>query len=242
MRAVVLAAGTGSRLGEMTKVRTKGMVPVAGKRLIDHLFDFFDMDFFDEVIVVGGFCYQDLRDHIKTRGLAKVRVIENPDFLKGNIFTLLTALKQFSDDSFLITNVDHIYPRAMFEKMKLSMKGITAMTDFDRQLCDDDMKVKLTADRHVGRISKALADFDCGYIGMTYVDRSVEKLYRDAALRTVEKVGEKAVVENILQLLAEEGKNPPAICDLSGFGWFEVDTPEDHARAEAGLPVHPLFR
>ena len=141
MRAVVLAAGTGSRLGEMTKVRTKGMVPVAGKRLIDHLFDFFDMDFFDEVIVVGGFCYQDLRDHIKTRGLAKVRVIENPDFLKGNIFTLLTALKQFSDDSFLITNVDHIYPRAMFEKMKLSMKGITAMTDFDRQLCDDDMKV-----------------------------------------------------------------------------------------------------
>jgi dTDP-glucose pyrophosphorylase len=31
MKAIVLAAGTGSRLGEITKVRTKGMVPVNGK-------------------------------------------------------------------------------------------------------------------------------------------------------------------------------------------------------------------
>ena len=242
MRAIVLAAGTGSRLGEMTRVRTKGMVPVGGKRLIDHLFDFFDMDFFDEVIVVGGFCYQDLRDHIQARGLSKVRVIENPDYLKGNIFTLLTALKQFNGDSFLITNVDHIYPRAMFEKMKPSMKGITGMVDFDRPLGDDDMKVKLTPDRHISRISKALSEFDCGYIGMTYVDKTADALYRAAAQRTVEKTGEKAVVENILQLLAEEGNPAPSICDLSGLGWFEVDTPEDHAKAEAGMPEHPLFR
>jgi NDP-sugar pyrophosphorylase family protein len=41
MRAVVLAAGTGSRLGEITKARTKGMVPVRGKRLIDYLLEYF---------------------------------------------------------------------------------------------------------------------------------------------------------------------------------------------------------
>jgi len=69
MKAVVLAAGTGSRLKEITKARTKGMVPVKGKKLIDYLFDFFEMDFFDEVIVVGGFCYEDLRDHITERGV-----------------------------------------------------------------------------------------------------------------------------------------------------------------------------
>ena len=61
-------------------------------------------------------------------------MLENKEYLKGNIFTLIRALNEFSDDSFLITNVDHIYPRKMFLKMKESFKGVTAMCDFDRTL------------------------------------------------------------------------------------------------------------
>jgi choline kinase len=242
MRAIVLAAGTGSRLGEITKARTKGMVPVKGKRLIDYLFDFFEIDFFDEIIVVGGFYYEDLKEHISAMNYKNVRVIENKDFLKGNIFTLLTALREFKDDSFLITNVDHIYPAVMFKKMKESMSGITAMCDFDRKLGPDDMKVKL-ADSHaiVEKISKQLDVFDCGYIGMTYVDRSEEKFYRESVEKAIESVGEKAVVENILQLIAAHRGDAPKICDLSGFGWYEVDTEEDLLIAEKGLENDPHF-
>jgi len=243
MRAVVLAAGTGSRLGEITKARTKGMVPVRGKRLIDYLLDFFEHDFFDEIIVVGGFCYEDLREHINSHDYKKVRVIENKEYLKGNIYTLITALREFSGDSFLITNVDHIYPRVMFQKMKQSMGRITAMCDFDRSLGDDDMKVKLAADRvKVESISKQLKDFDCGYIGMTYVDVSMESLYRETINEVIERYGEKAVVENILQVLSEKDRGVPVICDLSGFGWYEVDTEEDLMRAEKGLENDLNFR
>ncbi|HOR94581.1 MAG TPA: NTP transferase domain-containing protein, partial [Spirochaetota bacterium] len=64
MRAIVLAAGTGSRLGEMTKNKTKGMVRVNGKPLIDYLFEFFELDFFDEIIVVGGFAFDELNSHL----------------------------------------------------------------------------------------------------------------------------------------------------------------------------------
>ncbi len=236
MRAVILAAGTGSRLGEITKARTKGMVPVAGKKLIDHLFSFLELDFFDEIIVVGGFCFEDLRDHIKGQNIPHVRVIQNRDYLKGNIFTLLTGLDEFSNDSFLITNVDHIYPPAMFRKMKESFSGITAMCDFDRDLSHDDMKVRLSGDgKHIEMISKELREFNCGYIGMTYVDVSKEAVYREAAAETVKNIGEKAVVENILQLLAEDKRRAPVICDLSGFGWFEVDDENDLRKAEKGL-------
>jgi len=235
MKAIVLAAGTGSRLGEITKTRTKGMVPVKGKRLIDYLLDFFERDFFDEIIVVGGFYYEDLKDHISALNYKNVRVIENKDFLKGNIFTLLTALKEFKDDSFLITNVDHIYPRVMFKKMKESMSGITAMCDFDRKLGSDDMKVKLNEDSTIEKISKQLDVFDCGYIGMTYVDKTRDKFYRESVAKTVASIGEKAVVENVLQLIAENKADAPKICDLSGFGWYEVDTEEDLLNAEKGL-------
>jgi len=236
MRAIVLAAGTGSRLGEITKARTKGMVPVKGKKLINYLLEFFEKDFFDEILVVGGFCFEDLRNHIETLNYKNVRVIENKEYLKGNIFTLVTALKEFNDDSFLITNVDHIYPPVMFGKMKESMSGITAMCDFDRSLGADDMKVKLDSDRiRIESISKQLQVFDCGYIGMTYVDKKCEDFYRASVAGTIEKVGEKAVVENVLQFIAGGRLNVPKICDLSGFGWYEVDTEEDLLRAEKGL-------
>jgi len=243
MRAIVLAAGTGSRLGEITKARTKGMVPVNGKPLIDWLLEFFEPDFFDEVLVVGGFFYEDLRDHIHGRGYHRVRVIENSEYLKGNIFTLKRALAEFDRDSFLITNVDHVYPRRIFERMKTALADITAMCDFDRNLGADDMKVKLRGDgRTVTAISKRLSDFDCGYIGMTYVDSLKEKLYRETVERAVERFGEKAVVENVLQVLAEDEKTAPVICDLSGVGWYEIDTPEELRSAEKLLMTDQNFR
>lgn len=236
MRAIVLAAGTGSRLGEMTKNKTKGMVTVNGKPLIDYLLDFFDISFFDEIIIVGGFSFEDLNRHIMQKSIENIRVIENKEYRKGNIFTLLTALKTFAHDSFLITNVDHIYPHSMFHAMQKSFKKITAMCDFDRTLGPDDMKIKLDSDGTCIRdISKQLDEFDCGYIGMTYVDSTMESIYRDAAKKAVDRFGEKAVVENILHVLAGNPKTAPLICDLSGFGWHEVDDENDLIKAEKGL-------
>ena len=235
MKAIVLAAGTGSRLGEITEARTKGMVPVNGKKMIDYLLDFFELNFFDDIYIIGGFCYEDLSDHLEIRKISNIKVLENSDYMKGNIFTLLRGLEEFSDDSFLITNVDHIYPQIMFKKMKESFSGITAMCDFDRNLTDDDMKVRLRENRTIKKIRKDLQDFDCGYIGMTYVDKSMQGIYRRTIEKTLERFGDKAVVENILQVLADNENQAPVICDLSGFGWYEVDTPEDLQKAEQGL-------
>jgi choline kinase len=199
------------------------------------LLEFFEIKFFDEILIVGGFYYEDLKNHIEKRKLKNVRVLENEEYLKGNIFTLMRALKEFSNDSFLITNVDHIYPRKMFIKMKESFKSITAMCDFDRTLTNDDMKVKLRKGSTIESIRKDLNEFDCGYIGMTYVDKTANSIYHDAVKKAVEKFGEKAVAENVLQILANDESTAPGICDLSGIGWYEVDTEEDLKKAEAGL-------
>ncbi|HON78070.1 MAG TPA: NTP transferase domain-containing protein [Spirochaetota bacterium] len=236
MKAIVLAAGTGSRLGELTKTRTKALVPVNGRPLIDYLLDFFDLSFFNEIIVVGGFHYEDIKIHVEKKGISHVKVIENKEYLKGNIYTLITALSTFSEDSFLVTNADHIYPPVMFEKMKPQFQSITAMCDFDRSLAEDDMKVKLYPDsKKIESISKKLDSFDCGYIGMTYVDKSIDNVYRNAIQETLLRFGEKAVVENILQILAENERTAPSIMDLSGIGWYEVDTIEDLMKAEKHL-------
>ncbi len=243
MRAIILSAGIGSRLGELTRNMTKGMVSVGGKKLIDYLFDFLDLDSLQEILIVGGHYYMDLKSYIDSKNIERVRVIENERYLKGNIFSLMRGLEEFTNDSFLITNVDHIYPPIMFERMRESFEFITAMCDFDRRLGDDDMKVKLRDDRKcVELIDKKLSDYDCGYIGMSYVDLSMEGVYRDAIDETLDRFGERAVVENILQILAENEMTAPRICDLTGIGWYEVDTEEDLFRAEKEILRNENFR
>ena len=75
MKTVVLAAGTGSRLKDLTSARTKGMVEVGDRKLIDYLLDFLDIDMMDKIYVVGGFYYQDLKEHIEKRANPKIEVI-----------------------------------------------------------------------------------------------------------------------------------------------------------------------
>lgn len=243
MKAVILAAGIGSRLGEMTRNMTKGLVPVCGRKLIDYLLDFFDLDAFDEILIIGGHYYDDLKKHVDGKNIPQVRTVKNEQYLKGNIFTLIRGLEEFSDDSFLITNVDHIYPPILFERMRESFDFITAMCDFDRMLGDDDMKVKLRDDgKSVAAISKELTEFDCGYIGMTYIDRSVAEVYRNAIDVALSRYGDKAVAENVLQVLAESIDAAPRICDLTGIGWYEIDTEEDLMHAEKEILRNEYFR
>lgn len=242
MKAIVLAAGTGSRLGEITKARTKGMVPVNGRKIIDYLLDFLEIDLFDKIYIVGGFAYEDLKEYIDKKKLSNVAVIQNREYLKGNILTLKRGLDEFSGDSFFITVADHIFPPAMFQNMKKGFKAITVMCDSDRNLSNDDMKIRLYSNkRSVRQISKQLTDYDCGYIGMTYVDKSMERIYREAFEEALKLHGDGAVVEKVLQVLADREENPPDICDLSGFGWYEVDTYEDLKNAEIQLKKNKYF-
>ena len=53
MKTIVLAAGTGSRLKDLTTARTKCMVEVGDRKLIDYLLDFRDIDMMDESVIVG---------------------------------------------------------------------------------------------------------------------------------------------------------------------------------------------
>ena len=241
MRAIILAAGTGSRLGSAT---TKALIEINGKKMIDYLMDFLNLELFEEIFVVGGFHFDDLREYLFSKENPKIKVLENTEYLKGNIYTMLRALSEFENDSFLLTNADHIYPRIMFDKMEKSFQhtAITAMCDFDRNLGIDDMKVSINDGTNcIEAIDKKLEHYNCGYIGMTFVHKDCFGTYKKAAFDTVDRVGENAVVENILQTLANDPETAPHIYDLSDFGWYEVDNVMDKAHAEKNLLTDKNF-
>ena len=239
MDVIILAAGLGSRLGEKTSEVPKAMVQVAGRELILRVMDFLDHPEIGSISVVAGYKTEVLQAFLKQH-CPKVQVYFNPHFVKGSIFTLEAALPHMSND-FLLMNVDHIYPRRMLKKILANRDhDIMGICDFDRDLITDDMKVKLDSKKCIHKIHKQLTDFDCGYIGMSYVSQGMLETYQKAAHELVTVKGEMAPVEWILGLLAEQNL-PVGICDVSGFGWLEVDNQEDLERAEAVLASNPAY-
>jgi choline kinase len=231
MNALILAAGTGSRLVHMTRNLPKALVEVLNRPLIKYTLEFVEGLGCKEIIVTGGFYFEKLREYL---GHCKINVklVENKEFLKGSILSLNAAWSHL-DDSFLLLNVDHIYPRKLaktFLEHKQRLTHISAFADFDRPLREDDMKILLGNKNKMAKISKSLHVFDAGYIGITYIPPQKIDLYKKAALQ-VAKENDEAAVETILQRMVNNG-DPPEILDGSGIRWLEVDNQSDLQNAE----------
>lgn len=224
MKALILAAGLGERLGSLTADRPKALVQVAGQELISRVLEFLNHPSVTEKAVVTGYCADKLKKFLAEKA-PDVKIFYNPDFTQGSIRSLESAIS-FLDKDFLLLNVDHIYPKRMLPIILNGRKGLTAVCDFDRKLGGDDMKVKLSNSGGLQRIMKTLTDYNCGYIGMTYCDAKNADEYRNAVAKTREIYGNKSPVEWVLGHLAANEKKI-SICDASGIGWLEVDTPDD---------------
>ena len=75
---------------------------------------------------------------------------------------------------------------------------------------------------------------------MTYCHASCVPRYREAVERAKARYGNQGVLEHVLQELADAGERV-WLGDISGHGWYEVDTPEDYARAEEAMTSNNFF-
>lgn len=229
MKALILAAGLGNRLGLAKDAPPKAMVRVAGKELIAYQLAFLKSASIQKIGVVTGFQADRVADFIQTLD-PSIALFENRHYKEGNILSLKTALP-FLDDDFLMMNVDHIYPHHLLQRVLEQTKGITAVCDFDRALVEDDMKVLCNAEKNLKAIDKKLTQYNAGYIGMTFCSKSKLPVYLAALEKTVRTLGTKTSVEKILATLADNAE-PIQIADTSGIRWLEIDTMEDLKAAE----------
>lgn len=244
MDVILLAAGLGTRLKQKTHNLPKALIEVQGKPLLSYaLKGFGSRPWIDQIIVVTGFKREKVQEYLSAHSFSKP-IIEsfNPDFQKGNLYSVLKGYQQ-AKHSFLITNVDHIFPTDLLDFCREKMNQVSAVCDFDRKLMKDCMKIRrvLPHSDRLKEIHKKLSKWDGGYIGMTFVTATARDMYDKAAKAVLREKDDTAYAERVLEKLAQDSLTSPYILDASGFGWLEVDTEEDLCHANKILSQHENF-
>jgi choline kinase len=240
MNTIILAAGLGHRLGSVTDSLPKAMVDVAGVPLIIHVIRFARQLNGSEIVVVGGYKSSLVREVVRGEG---VIYVENPEYRSGNLYSLNCA-REHMGKGFIQLNTDHLFPLRVAAMLRDAKGGIQLISDFDRRLFDDDMKIRIrTKDSgpgHITAISKKLNHFDGGYCGITVVSEARLAIYLSAMDTVLDRNIPQAVVEDVINELIDQ-EHYPEVIDVSHIRWLEIDTWEDLKNAQRILRMVPHF-
>lgn len=119
MQAIILAAGMGKRLGELTKDNTKCMVKVNGVCLIDRLLSQLSELGLKRIILVIGYKGEKLREHVGDQyNSTPIEYIYNPVYDKtNNIYSLYLAKEELQKEDTLLIESDLIFEDSLFHKI-----------------------------------------------------------------------------------------------------------------------------
>lgn len=110
MQAVILAAGKGTRFGELTKRTPKSLLPVSGKLILEYTLESLPFSI-KEVFVVIGHLGDIIKNHFgdNFRNI-KIKYIKNKD-LDGTAGALWTVKSFLAKEKFLVLNGDDMYSK-----------------------------------------------------------------------------------------------------------------------------------
>ena len=131
MQAIILAAGMGKRLKELTQNNTKCMVKVNGVTLIDRMLHQIEKQNLSRIIIVVGYESQKLIDYIGTLGIqTPIEYIDNPIYDKtNNIYSLSLAKEWLCKDDTLLFESDLIFEDSVLDALVSDSRETLALVD-----------------------------------------------------------------------------------------------------------------
>ena len=159
MKAVILAAGLGTRLRPLTDKIPKCMVSVNGVRIIDRqIQNLLDNGILD-INVVAGYLGETLCHHLKET-FPTVKIIQNTDYdTTNNMYSLYLCRQFVENDCFLLMNADVFFNATVISGLLNSMyENVIACDKGD--YIEESMKITTRPDGTINHISKSISKDD----------------------------------------------------------------------------------
>jgi choline kinase len=236
MKAIILAAGLGRRLGASTP---KCLLEFGGRTLLQRHLDVLVSRAIDEVVIGVGHGAEQVEAVLaQGRQPIPIRLVYNPDYAQGSIVTLWHLRESLCAGSdALLMDADVLYDRRVLARLLESRHRNCFLLDREFEPGDEPVKLCVRDGRLVefrkqvdvacdytgesvgffrlsGRMAGKLIEAAATYIGANRRDQPYEEALRDT-------------------LLAEPDQF--SFEDITGLAWIEIDFPVDIERARAAI-------
>lgn len=244
VKAIVIAAGLGSRLKGYTEDLPKCMLKFGEKTLLERQVDAYRECGIKNISVIRGYKKEKIN-------YPNLRYYDNPEFENNNILNSLFYAEEELKGNVVVAYSDIIFDAAVVRRLLEAQSDISIVVDIDWRGYYVDRKdhpieeaenVIFSTDNEVIKIGKILTEKDDvhgEFIGMMkFTPRGADifkrhfhrakQLFWDKPYQRA-KVFQKAYITDIIQDMADLGV--PIHCVIIERGWQEIDTVEDYEKA-----------
>ena len=235
MQALILAAGMGSRLKDLTADNTKCMVKVNGVTMIERMLNQLENKAFSKFIIVTGYEGQKLIDFIETLDISTpIEFINNPIYDQtNNIYSLWLAKDKLLEEDTVLLESDLIFEDSILDALLDDSRPTLALVDKYESWMDGTV-VKLDEDDSISAFVP----------GKKFVYRDIDSYYKTVNIYKFSKefstthyvpfldaytqaLGRNEYYEQVLRVITL--LDDPAIKAkrLDGQKWYEIDDVQD---------------
>lgn len=240
MQALILAAGMGKRLGDLTQNNTKCMVKVNDVPLIDRLLTQLSKINLNRVVIVIGYEGEKLKQYLgeSYNGL-KIEYINNPIYDKtNNIYSLSLAKKELSEDDTILVESDLIFEDSIFDLIVKSEYDNVAVVAKYASWMDGTM-VRIDNENNIVNFipKKAFRYEDINlYYKTVNIYKFSKEFSRDQYIPFLEAyihaLGENEYYEQVLRVITLLDNCDLKALVLGNEKWYEIDDVQDLDIAE----------
>lgn len=245
MQAIILAAGMGKRLGDLTQNNTKCMVKVNGVTLIERLLHQLENVKspapLSRIVIVTGYEGQKLRDYISSLNVqCCVEYVDNPIYATtNNIYSLYLAKEYLLQEDSLLFESDLIFEDEVIDRIVQNPYPSLALVDKFESWMDGTV-VTLDDEDNIKRFIPG-SKFSYKETKEYYKTVNIYKFSKDFSrshyvpfLTAYSKaLGNNEYYEQVLRVIALLDKPEIKALRLNGEAWYEIDDIQDLDIAES---------
>lgn len=240
MQAIILAAGMGKRLKDLTSEATKCMVKVNGVAMIDRMMGHLDKLGLSRIVVVVGYEGQKLMDYIDALGVSTpVVYVDNKIYNKtNNIYSLYLAKDYLLQEDTILLESDLVFEEAVLHRLINHPYPSLVLVDKFESWMDGTVVTLDEQDNIKSFVAKREFDFnriDEYYktVNIYKFSKEFSELYYVPFLEIYCKaLGTNEYYEQVLKVITFLEDPHIKAVKLEGEKWYEIDDVQDLDIAE----------